>query len=161
MVCIRYRKSVKRALIKKQGRVGNLQARVPKKDFFNPKRIQDPEFKAVFDKEKTWIENGCSVDLQKMYAHRLPESIPEKAKWTIEKLSEDHQQVITKLIAKHGEANTASMARDMKLNIYQWTPDQVSKKIYMLHENRVHICSEKCLCGTAPSSSQVPKTLRH
>jgi Ribosome biogenesis protein Nop16 len=160
MVCIRYRKSVKRALIKKQGRVGNLQARQPKKDFYNPKRIQDPEFRAVFDKEKTWIENGNSVDLQELYASRLPESIPDKARWTIEKLSEDHQQVITKLIAKHGEANHAAMGRDRKVNLYQWTTEQVSKKIFLLNQNRVHVCSEKCLCGTAPNSSQVSRKLR-
>ena len=160
MVCIRYRKSVKRALIKKQGRVGNLQSRQPKKDFFNPKRIQDPEFKAVFDKEKTWIENGNSVDLQSMYASRLPESIPDKAEWTLEKLSEDHRQAISKLVAKHGETNPAKMARDMKVNIYQWTAEQVSRKIQLLNQNRVHVCSEKCLCGTAPNSSQVSRKLR-
>jgi len=160
MVCIRYRKSVKRALIKKQGRVGNLQARVQKKDFYNPKRIQDPEFKAVFDKEKTWIENGNCVDLKKMYYNRLPETIPDKAAWTIEKLSEDHQQAITKLIAKHGEANLVPMSRDMKVNIYQWTTEQLTRKIDLLKLNRVHVCSEKCFCGSAPNSSQVSRKVR-
>lgn len=160
MVCIRYRKSVKRALIKKQGRVGNLQARVQKNDFFNPRRIRDEEFKAVFDKEKTWIENGNSVDLKKMYYDRLPEVIPDKAEWTLEKLSEDHRVALEKLVSKHGESNLASMSRDMKLNTYQWTCDQISRKLALLKQNRVHICSEKCLCGTTPNSSQVSRKLR-
>lgn len=160
MVCIRYRKSVKRALIKKQGRVGNLQARVQKNDFYNPRRIRDEEFKAVFDKEKTWIENSNSVDLKKMYYDRLPVVIPDKAEWTLEKLSEDHRGVLVKLLAKHGESNLAVMARDMKLNTYQWTADQISRKLALLNQNRVHVCSEKCLCGTTPNSSQVARKLR-
>ena len=154
MVCIRYRKSVKRALVKQQGRVGTYQGKAPKTDFFNPSRIADPIFKAAFDKNKTWIENGASCDLKALYESQLPESIPAKASWTIPKLNEDELSLIKRLVSKYG-SNFAAMSRDRKGNTLQWTSDQCERKAKMAEEGRVHVCSEKCLCGTSASSSYV------
>ena len=156
MVCIRYRKSVKRALIKKSGRVGVLQAKQPKKDHYNPDRIADPAFRAVFDPSKTYLQNASSVDLKLMYQDRLPEFIPAKAVWTLPKLSEEERPIVEKLVAKHA-ADFPRMARDAKVNIYQWTASQIEKKVQLLTDNKFHVCSDKCLCAMASSSSYVKK----
>lgn len=152
MVCIRYRKSTKRALIKKSGRVGVLQAKQPKKDHYNPDRIADPAFKAVFDPRKTYLENARSVDLKKMYEDRLPAVIPPKALWTLSKLNEDERPIVEKLVDKYGQ-DFARMARDMKVNRFQWTASQIEKKVQLLTDAKFHVCSAKCLCAMAPTSS--------
>jgi hypothetical protein len=152
MVCIRYRKSTKRALIKKSGRVGQLQAKQPKKDHYNPDRIADPAFKAVFDPKKTYLENARSVDLKQMYEDRLPEFIPPKAAWTLPKLNEEERPIVEKLVNKH-VGDFARMARDMKVNRYQWTASQIEKKVQLLNEAKFHVCSNKCLCAMASASS--------
>ncbi len=154
MVCIRYRKSVKRALIKKSGRIGNLQAKQPKKDHFNTDRIADPAFKAVFDPSKTYIQNAQCVDLRAMYADRLPEVIPAKAAWTLPKLNEDERRIVEKLVNKH-QNEFSRMARDTKVNVFQWTSSQIEKKVKLLQEGKFHVCNENCLCGLPPSSSYV------
>ena len=156
MVCIRYRKSVKRALIKKTGRVGTLQAKQPKKDHYNPDRIADPAFKAVFDPKKTYLENAASVDLRAMYAHQLPDVIPGKAVWTLPKLSEEERPIVETLVAKHGD-KYAQMARDTKINRFQWTASQLEKKVKLFQTAKFHVCSDKCLCAMTPQSSYVKK----
>ena len=152
MVCIRYRKSVRKALVKQSGRVGVYQGKVAKNDFYNPTRINDPTFKSSFDKNKTWIENAASVDMKAMYEDKLPESIPAKAAWTIPKLNEDELAAIKRLKSKHGE-DAHAMAKDRKSNPYQWSAEQCERKMKLMSQARIHVCSDKCLCGTTKSSS--------
>lgn len=154
----RLRKTVVKAMVKKRGSTAIAKKPQKKKNFLNPSAIQDDKFRAVFDKEKSWIENMRTVDLMELYGKDLPEEIPAKAAWTLPKLSEDEAAVVRKLIKTHGETKYRKMAFDRKLNIFQWTEEQCEKKVNLLANNRVHTCEEgKCPCGTTPNSSYVAK----
>ena len=155
----RFRKTVAKAMIKKKGTTAIAKQVHKKKLFKNPSLIKDPKFRAVFDKEKSWLENMNSVDLKTMYSDSLPEIIPAKAAWTLPKLNEDELTVVKKLIEKHGETGFRKMSFDAKLNKYQWTEEQCEKKTnLLLKDNRVHVCEEgRCLCGNTPNSSYVPR----
>jgi hypothetical protein len=155
----RYRKTVAKAMIRKKGTTAIARQQQKKKNFQNPSLIRDEKFREVFDKEKSWVENMKSVDLKEMYGECLPESIPDKAAWTIQKLNEDEVDIVRKMVAKHGESAHSKMAFDRKLNIFQWTEEQCEKKVKMLLvDNLVHVCEDgKCLCGYTPNSSYVSK----
>ena len=155
----RFRKTVAKAMIRKRGTTAIAKKAQKKKNFQNPSLIRDDKFRAVFDKEKSWMENMKSVDLKELYGHELPESIPAKAAWTLPKLNENELQIVNKLIAAHGETGFKKMAFDRKLNIMQWTEEQCERKVNLLvRDNRVHICGiGKCLCGETANSSYVAK----
>ena len=155
----RFRKTVTKAMVKKRGSTAIAKKAQKKRNFENPTAIRDEKFKAVFDKEKSWLENMKSVDLMELYGNDLPEQIPAKAAWTLPKLSEDEASVVRKMIEAHGEASFRKMAFDRKLNVFQWTEEQCEKKVMLLtRDNRVHVCEDgKCLCGYTANSSYVAK----
>jgi hypothetical protein len=146
-------------MVKKRGTTAIAVKKQKKKLFTNPKKIVDEELKARFDMNKSWMTNLADTNLKEMYSDKLPESIPDKAAWTIKKLSENHVAVLRKLIAAHGDTNFKKMAFDRKLNKYQWTEDQCEKKVRMLLvDNLVHVCEYgKCPCGVSSNSSHVKK----
>lgn len=148
-----------KAMVKKRGTTAIAKRDQKKKLFHNPDTISDPKFRAVFDKEKSWIGNMNSVNMRELYNDSLPESIPNKASWTLPKLSEEELIAVKKLIASHGETGFRKMTFDRKLNVYQWTEEQCEAKVnLLLRDNRVHICEDgKCLCGVTPTSSYVAK----
>ncbi len=156
---IRLRKTVAKAMVKKRGTTAIAVKKQKKKLFTNPDKIADEALKARFDKTKSWMTNLAETDLKEMYADKLPESIPDKAAWTISKLSENEVSVVRKLIAVHGESNFKKMAFDRKLNKFQWTEDQCGKKVKMLTvSNLIHTSEDgKCLCGYVPTSSYAKK----
>jgi hypothetical protein len=155
----RFRKTVSKAMIKKRGTTAIAKKLQKKKHSVNPTAIRDDKFRAVYDKEKTMLENMRSVDLKTLYNDSLPVSIPSKAAWTLPKLNEEEVSVVRKLISLHGEGGFKKMACDRKHNKYQWTEEQCQKKVNLLvNENRVHICEDgKCLCAYTQNSSYVPK----
>jgi hypothetical protein len=145
-------------MLKKKGTTAISKQIHQKKLFTNPSAITDVKFKGLFDREKTWGENMKAVNFKDMYSDSLPEFIPDKASWTLPKLSEDELAVVQKLISAHGETQYRKMFFDRKINIFQWTEEQCERKVNLLKENRVHICNEgKCLCGSTPNSSYVPR----
>jgi hypothetical protein len=155
----KYRRTVTKAMVRRKGTTAIAKKEQKKKHFQNPSAIQDIKFKALFDKKKSWIENMNSVDLKEMYCDSLPETIPDKASWTIPKLNEEEVTCLTKLIGKHGDSSFRKMSFDRKLNVFQWTEEQCAKKVKMLLVDKlVHVCEDgKCLCGYTPNSSYVPK----
>lgn len=155
----RIRKTVAKAMVKKRGTTAIAKVTVKKQRFTNPSTIRDPQLRERFDKEKSWLTNLESTDMKEMYENSLPVSIPDKAAWTLPKLSEDALAAVRKLIASHGESNFNKMAYDRKLNIFQWTEAQCEQKVkLLLVDNRIHVCSEgTCLCGYTPNSSYVAK----
>jgi hypothetical protein len=155
----KFRKTVAKAMIKKRGSTAIAKLPQKKKLFTNPNRIQDAKLKERFDKEKSWIQNLKTTNLKEMYSEQLPETIPDKAAWTVPKLSEDEATTVRRLVQVHGEINFRKMAFDRKLNIYQWTEDQCQNKVKMLLvDKRFHVCEDgKCLCGCTPNSSYVAK----
>jgi len=156
---IRLRKTVAKAMVKKRGSTAIAVLRQKKKLYTNPELIADPSMRERFDKKKSWMTNLAETDLKEMYGDKLPESIPDKAAWTIAKLNETEVFVVKKLIAAHGETNFKKMAFDRKRNTLQWTEEQCEKKVNMLTvSNLVHICEDgRCLCGYTPNSSYVKK----
>jgi hypothetical protein len=152
---IRLRKNVAKAMVKKRGTTAIAKKTLKKRLFTNPNVIHDEELKERFDKGKSWMTNLKETDLKEMYQDHVPVEIPEKAAWTIPRLSENEVEVVKKLVSEHGPESYRKMAFDRKLNKFQWTEEQCEKKVKMLIiENKVHICEEgRCLCGSVPVSS--------
>lgn len=152
------RKTVAKAMVKKRGSSAIAKQIHKKKLFTNPSTIQDEGFRKSFDSSKSWIDNLQSTDLKKLYENTLPIDLPAKAEWTRPKLSEDELEVIQRFVKHHGD-NYRRMAFDRKSNIFQWTEEQCETKVKLLTvSNRVHMCEEgKCLCGSTPNSSYVPR----
>ena len=152
---IRLRKTVKKALIKKKGTTA-IKVEKAKKRCFDPASIGDQSFKAVYDKDISFVENLKAANLKELFEEKLPESIPRKAAWTMPKLSEEENAIVQRMVSAHGD-NFKKMAFNRKLNIYQWTEEQVQRKVDLLNQGRVHVCDDgKCLCGYTPNSSYVP-----
>ena len=160
---IRLRKTVRSAAIKRTGTssiVGKVK-RIKKKNFEDPRHCAEPKFVAMFDKEKSWLDNLKTCNLGEIYADRVPDAIPEKAAWTISKLSEEDLDALKKLTAVHG-GNITRMRFDRKLNKYQWTENQIERKLALLAEGRIHVCElGKCLCGETANSSNVQRKNRY
>ena len=154
----RLRKTVAKAMVKRTGSTAIAKQIHKKRLFTNPSAIQDIQLKESFDKNKSWMTNLATTDMKKMYENQLPEKIACKAAWTKAKLSEDHLEVVQRLIRLHGD-NYRKMAFDRKSNLYQWTEDQCENKVKLLTiSNSLHFCEEgKCLCGTTSNSSYVAK----
>ena len=159
---IRLRKNVAKAMVKSRGTTAIAKRTLKKRLFTNPNAIHDECLKERFDKSKSWMTNLAETDLKEMYEGHLPESIPDKAAWTIPKLSEDEATIVRKLLSVHGQENFKRMAFDRKLNKYQWTEEQCEKKVRMLLvDKRVHTCEQgRCLCGSLPVSSYAQKKSR-
>jgi hypothetical protein len=159
---IRLRKNVAKAMVKKRGTTAIAKRTLKKRLFTDPSAIHDEQLKQRFDKNKSWMTNLKETDLKEMYTECLPESIAEKAAWTIPKLSEAEAEAVRKLMQEHGAESFRKMAFDRKLNKFQWTEEQCEKKVRMLLvDKRVHTCEEgRCLCGSVPVSSYVARRNR-
>eukprot|EP01069_Polyplicarium_translucidae_P006790 Polyplicarium_translucidae@DN3020_c0_g1_i2.p1 len=81
----------------------------------------------------TWANTPGSID-KKFAALKLSdftEGIAEAPVKSVRRLSERHGRIVKQLVEKHGEDVTA-MSRDLKINVWQWTPAQCTRRIATL-----------------------------
>jgi hypothetical protein len=158
MVCIRYRKSTKRALIKSTGRVGLREKNQRSKSHLDVSKF--PEATVEFNLRKNYKENISTIDLNKLYSDRLPQEIGKTSNF--KKLSEQDAAIVESILKKYPneitEDNVLTIVRD-PLNKFQWESSQVMKKISQFKSSQIHKCEMgRCLCGESKTSSNYSRS---
>ncbi|KAH8582130.1 ribosome biogenesis Nop16 [Cryptosporidium sp. chipmunk genotype I] len=89
------------------------------------KQIRDKNLRSVWDNKKTINQNFQSLDPEVILSTLPPvfedNSIPEKLG--------EREEIIMKRLYKKYKENTDLMAKDIKLNPYQWNSNQCNKKL--------------------------------
>ncbi|OII74464.1 uncharacterized protein cubi_00017 [Cryptosporidium ubiquitum] len=94
------------------------------------KQIRDRNLRSVWDNKKTINQNFKVSYHPEVILNTLPPAFQDNS--IPERLGEREQIIMKRLYTKYKE-NTDLMAKDIKLNPYQWNSNQCSKKlkIYM------------------------------
>ncbi|KAF7457430.1 Ribosome biogenesis protein Nop16 [Cryptosporidium felis] len=89
------------------------------------KQIRDKNLRFVWNNKKTVNQNFQDLDPEILLS-ALPEAFQDNS--IPEKLGEREEMIMKRLNAKYGE-NVDSMAKDIKLNPYQWNSNQCRKRL--------------------------------
>ena len=108
----------------------------------NHKRIRHLGLREAYNKDKTWLQNMKDMDFKMVFEHKLATEEDLKKTYHVPKVNEDEVIVLKKLHAKYCERsgddqdNTpeaaqswdfTKMARDIKINKWQWPAAKVEK----------------------------------
>eukprot|EP00397_Hematodinium_sp_SG-2012_P069574 GEMP01120495.1.p1 GENE.GEMP01120495.1~~GEMP01120495.1.p1 ORF type:complete len:145 (+),score=33.76 GEMP01120495.1:61-495(+) len=100
--------------------------KIAQRKYLHPNQVVDERFRKQYDKSKSFLANAASTNLKELYYDVLPKKKDIPKALHLPKLNEDESRIMKALIAKHGEDYT-NMARDIKVNVFQWTVAKCEK----------------------------------